>query len=98
MTMTELTTLLDSTTGASKPLDKALSDTLKVPLRDYSSSVDACLELIHERLPKAHWHVGRAEDGVSVFATLVEGDHREEAMRVTVPLALLTVLMKFLDC
>ena len=63
----------------------------------FSSSVDACLKLIHEKLPAAHWHVGRAEDGVSMYASLAGGRHRAESTRVTVPLALLTVLASYLD-
>jgi hypothetical protein len=89
--------LLESATGPSRKLDRAACKALGVPNRNYSSSVDACLELIHERLPAAHWHVGRAEDGVSVYATLSNGRHREESTKVTVPLALLTVTARFLD-
>lgn len=98
MTKSNLKILLASTTGASKALDQAVAKALGVAHRDYSSSVDACLELIHEKLPKAHWHIGRAEDGVSLYATLSDGHHREEFTSTTVPLALINVVMKFLRC
>ena len=96
MNKTDLLALLTITNGSSKALDRAVSDALDAPERDYSSSVDACLDLIHKRMPKAHWHVGRAEDGVSMYATLAHGRHREENTNVTIPLALLTVMVKSL--
>ena len=96
MTKADLTPLLKATTGSSKALDRAVSDALDVPLRDYSSSVDACLKLIHEKMPSAHWHIGRAEDGVSFYATLADSHHREESTNVTIPLALLTVVVRFM--
>ncbi len=96
MKKTDLNTLLNKTTGASKDLDRAIAEELDLPLKEYSASVDICLELIHEQLPAAHWHVGRAADGVSMYATLSKGRHREECTRVTVPLALLTVAARFL--
>jgi len=65
--------LLDAATGPSKALDRAIAKDFDVPRRDYSSSVEACLELIHERLPSVHWHVGRAADGVSFYALLADG-------------------------
>lgn len=97
MNMTDLNTLLQATSGPSTKLDQAVSKALGVPHRDYSSSVDACLALIIEKLPTAHWHVGRAEDGVSVYATLTEGDHQAECTTGTVPLALLAAVVAFLN-
>jgi len=96
MKTNNLTDLIDQATGPSRALDQAVSDILSVPLRDYSSSVDACLSVIHERLPTAHWHVGRADDGVSMYATLTNGRHRAESTNVTVPLALLKVISQAL--
>ena len=94
--MADLPSLLKSTTGSSRILDEAISKELNVPLRGYSSSVDACLELIHELLPSSHWHVGRAEDGMSMYASLADGHKREESTNVTVPLALLSVVVSFM--
>ncbi len=96
MKNTDLRTLIETATGASKDLDRAISAQLGVPLKDYTSSVDHCLELIHESLPSAHWHVGRDANGVSIYATLANGRHKEECTHVTVPLALLSVAAKFL--
>jgi len=87
---------IEQATGPSRALDQAVSDALNVPLRDYSSSVDACMGLIHELFPTAHWHVGRADDGVSMYATLTKGRHRAESTNITVPLALLKVISQIL--
>lgn len=95
MTRKNLSSRIKSATGPSKELDQAIAEAFHVPLKDYSSSVDACLELIHTRHPTAHWHVGRAEDGVSLYASLADGDHEEESTSVTVPLSLLMVIAKF---
>ncbi len=96
MTKSGVTALLGIASGPSKKLDKAICKELNVPLRDYSSSVDASLTLIHQCLPAAHWHIGRAEDGVSVYASLSQGRQRAECTSTTVPLALLSVLAAFL--
>ncbi len=96
MTGSNFNKLMETATGPSKELDQAVADILGVPIRDYSSSVDACLELIHDLLPGAHWHIGRANDGVSLYAALTKGRHRVENTNVTVPLALLTVIGKSL--
>ncbi len=90
--LAKLKKLIDAANGPSGQLDRAVSDALGVPLRDYSSSVDACLGLIHDLLPGAHWHVGRADDGVSLYASLSRGRRRAENTNTTVPLALLTVI------
>ena len=96
MTPSDLSFLLTTASGPSRELDRAISETLDVRLRDYSSSVDACLKLIHEKLPTAHWHIGRDTDGVSMYATLANGRYRVESTRVTVPLALLSVVTEYL--
>jgi len=92
MSLRALKSQLKSATGASKDLDQLIAETLHVPRRDYSSSVDDCIELIHEVFPNAHWHLGRAANGVSVYATLEDGRHREESSGTTIPLVLLTVI------
>jgi hypothetical protein len=97
MSPTSLAQLLKATHGPSKNLDEKIARKLKVPIKDYSSSVDACLALIDDCVPAAHWHVGRAEDGVSLYATLSNGDRMVESTNTTVPLALLSVLAAFLE-
>lgn len=93
MTLAKLKSLLKATTGASNDLDVAVADALDVPHRSYSSSVDACRALIDEVLPTAHWHIGRAADGVSMYATLTEGEREVESEGPTVPLVLLKVVV-----
>ena len=83
--------------GASKDLDRLIAETLRVPRQDYSSSVDACIELIHELFPDSHWHLGRAANGVSMYATLDEGGHREESTGTTIPLVLLSVIVAHIE-
>ncbi len=95
MTKSGVAALLKIASGPSQKLDQAICKELNVPLRDYSSSVDACLALIHQCQPAAHWHIGRAEDGVSVYASLSQGQRRAESTSTTVPLALLSVLAAF---
>lgn len=90
--MSGLSDLLAAASGPSKELDRAVADAFGVPARDYSASVEACLELIHAVAPAAHWHVGRAADGVSVYARLSEGEREVEKTAMTVPLALLGVV------
>lgn len=89
MPSADLSKRLATATGPSKALDRAVAAAFGVPLRDYSSSVDACLGLIHAVAPSAHWHIGRAADGVSVYARLSEGEREVERTAITVPLALL---------
>ena len=96
MNQQSMRSLLETVIGPSKALDRAIARELQVPVRNYSSSVDACLELIHERLPLVHWHVGRGADGISMCATLDKGRHRAEVSHITVPLALLSVLATYI--
>lgn len=97
MSLRELKARLKSATGASRELDDLVTKTLRVPARNYSSSVDDCLEAIHELFPDAHWHLGRAVDGVSMYATLEDGDRREESQGVTIPLVLLSIIVAHLE-
>ena len=90
----DLKGLMAKATGPPSELDRAVAEALAVPVREYSASVDACLWLIHDLLPNTRWHVGRADDGVSIYATLTKGQHHAECTNVTVPLALLTVIVK----
>ena len=64
----------------------------------YTSSVDACLDLIGSTLPKWHWHVGHGPRGILPYASLTCDEAgpaiRVEATAPTVPLALLGALVK----
>ena len=96
MSLKELKSSIDAATGASKALDQQIAETLNVAKRDFTSSVDDCITLIHELFPKAHWHLGRAGDGVSVYATIEDNGHRSESSGVTIPLVLLAVIVAHL--
>ena len=97
MNLSELESTIRSATGADSNLDRQIASTLHVTDRDFTSSVDACLDLLHEKFPTTHWHVGRAADGVGVYAFLEDGDVKCEAEDVTVPLALLAVIIQGLE-
>lgn len=94
MKLSNLEMVIREATGADASLDKQIASTLKVTDRDFTSSVDACLDLLHEKFPTAHWHVGRAADGVGVYALLEDDNLRCDSEAVTVPLALLTVIVQ----
>ena len=94
MNLSKLESTIRSTSGADANLDQQIASSLKVTERDFTSSVDACLGLMHEKLPTAHWHIGRAANGVGVYAFLEEKKLECEAESVTVPLALLTVIIQ----
>ncbi len=96
MSLKTLKSALETASGASPDLDSLVAETLHVRARDYSSSVDDCIELIHELFPDSHWHLGRAANGVSMYATLEEGGHREERDGGTIPLVLLSVIVAHL--
>ena len=94
MNFADLETALKATTGSDADLDKRIAATLKVKDRDFTSSVEACIDLVHEKLPHAHWHVGRSADGAGLYALLEDGRHMYEAEAATVPLALLVVIVQ----
>lgn len=94
MNLSKLENDMRNATGADVKLDAQIATTLQVAKRDFTSSVDACLDLLLEKLPTAHWHVGRAADGVGLHAFLEDGKIKCEAESVTVPLALLMVILQ----
>ena len=73
-------------------LDNAFGE-LVSPL-PYTSSVDTCIGLIDRVMPGWHWHVGYGPKGVMPYAALKNGNKRYEATAATVPLALLTTVLK----
>ncbi|MBL6929891.1 MAG: hypothetical protein ISR46_00220 [Rhodospirillales bacterium] len=94
MNLSRLEESIRSATGADANLDKYIGSALQVTERGFTSSVDACLELLHEKFPTAHWHIGRAVDGVGVYALVEDGDLNCKAEAVTVPLALLAFILQ----
>ncbi|MGI9483221.1 MAG: hypothetical protein ACR2OR_12795 [Hyphomicrobiales bacterium] len=96
-------------TGSDAHLDRAIYGTfgqakdVKPPPQNYTSSVDACIELIGEALPGWHWHVGYGVRGIMPYASLNQPTSsngtdgaRVEASAPTVPLALLHATIKAL--
>ena len=61
---------------------------------DYTASVDRCIELVHAALPGWAWHVGWNVSGVVPYATLHGPQGLVAASAPTVPLALLTALLR----
>lgn len=98
----ELTNLLErvlAATGSDAQLDAriaalvaGLGSDQEIPA--YTGSVDRCLELIHQALPGWGWHVGYGPRGVIPYATVTHSTSRHEASAPTVPLALLTALLR----
>jgi hypothetical protein len=60
----------------------------------YTASIDRCFDLLHRVAPGWHWHVGFGVTGLLPYATLALGPRRFEASAATVPLALLTVIVR----
>ena len=101
----QLNTLLKMTTtatGADHDLNLAIDAVLGAKPHehaqqpDYTSSVDACIALIEKHIPNGHWHVGFDPQGIAPYARLSVGNKRLESQAPTVPLALLSVLLKTL--
>ena len=90
-----LKNILDRANGGDPALDArvhaAWGDPAE-PVPPYTESVDACLALIHRRLPDWHWHVGRGVAGILPYARLSDGTREFHADGPTVPLALLRAL------
>jgi len=100
MDQQNLSTLLkriESSKGADPVLDREIEKTLCAPsdeVRDYTASIDRCLDLMHEILPAWHWHVGRGANGVMPYASMTKGTQTLVADGTTVPLVLLAVMIK----
>ena len=90
---------LEMAKGSDRPLDAVIEEELrgrtgKAPA--YTGSIDQCLELLHDILPNWHWHIGRDASGVFPYVTLSKGQTTARANGVTVPLVLLTAIIKAL--
>jgi len=85
---------LADATGQDRNLDRVIAEIVDrgAPVtgaHGYTSSVDACLALIHRVLPGWGWHVGFGPRGIVPYASLHKDEERCEASAPTVPLALL---------
>ena len=90
---------IEAATGADPALDgdiaALLADSVEaVPA--YTASVDACLTLMHAVLPRWHWHLGHDASGVFPYASLSKGRRRVSAKGTTVPLVLLSAIVRAL--
>lgn len=86
-------------TGADRSLDQRIASELDTstatdPAPDYTASVDQCIALVKRVLPGWRWRVGFGPVGVRVYAFVDNGRQRHEAMAPTVPLALLSAMLK----
>jgi len=96
---------LTAAIGAAMKLDADLHNAVYGARPDrappYTASVDACLALVHERLPEWHWHIGYGARGFFPYAVLThnpeDADSRSEMAAPTVPLALLGAFVKALQ-
>ena len=93
---------IDTASGSDPDLDSAVQDVLgdlppdQMEHPRYTSSVDACIVLIEKHMPGGHWHVGFGPRGIEPYASLTVGTERWESHAPTVPLALLSALLKAL--
>jgi len=90
---------IEAATGAETPLDREIAALLTdgsetVPA--YTASVDACLALLHTLLPHWHWHLGHDASGIFPYASLSKGRRRVSAKVTTVPLVLLSAIVRAL--
>jgi hypothetical protein len=86
-------------TGADRSLDRRIASeldtsTAKDPVLDYTASVDQCIALVKRVLPGWRWRIGYGPVGIRVYAFVDNGKQRHEAMAPTVPLALLSAMLK----
>lgn len=61
---------------------------------DYTASVDLCIGLVERVLPGWHWHVGYGAKGILPYATVSRDEALFEGAAGTVPIALLSALLK----
>jgi hypothetical protein len=100
----QLEVQISNATGEDDALDRMVADTLRggdKTRRNYTASIDDCVELIETVLPEWHWHIGRGPRGILPYATLQrsagaskEPQNHVEATAPTVPLALLLAVVK----
>jgi hypothetical protein len=90
---------LRAATGSDRGLDAEIArvrqeaiETSDAEPEPYTSSVDACIALVHEALPDWSWQVGYGPKGIMAYATVNKGANRHDVVAPTVPLALLIAL------
>jgi hypothetical protein len=88
-----LAAALDAATGADPDLDALIAATFARPQAPVSASVEACIELLHELLPGAHWHVGWDASGILPYARIERGRQLHAERAATVPIALLRAMI-----
>jgi len=100
--LAELVQMITSATGPDDKLDASINAAIgPMPTGEsiepaFTRSVDACIELIEYHFPHGHWHVGFDPRGIEPYAGLSYGNKRLESQAPTVPLALLSALIKAL--
>ena len=90
---------IEASTGADRDLDEAIENILNGPSDnppDYTANVVRCLELIKAKLPEWHWHIGRSATGLMPYVSLSKDKLNVSAEGTTVPLVLLTAIVKAL--
>lgn len=86
-------------TGADRSLDRRIASELDTsitndPTPDYTASVDQCIGLLKRVLPGWRWRIGYGPVGIRIYAFVDNGKQRHEATAPTVPLALLSAILK----
>lgn len=92
--LTALLERLEAATGSDPGLDHELAQTLQSEQVDYTASVDRCVEMLRTLLPGWSWHVGWGANGIMPYAAVHNGHRRSAATAPTVPLALLTAMLR----
>ena len=90
---------IESAKGADRDLDAEIEIILNGPSDDppdYTASVDRCLDLLHAKLPNWHWHLGRDATGLMPYASISHDKLIASADGTTVPLVVLTAIIKAL--
>lgn len=107
ITLEDLESLIDGATGPSDRLDREIAAVIegsdgnsRIPA--YTASVDECIALVKNTLPEWHWHLGHGPMGIVPYASMSRDDKDANEILVqasapTVPLALLSALVKALN-
>ena len=91
---------VQAATGADRRLDSDIANCFEAEPGErrnppgYTSSTDLCIDLVKRVLPGWHWHVGYGPKGVLPYASLYTERLHYEAIAGTVPLALLSALLR----
>jgi len=80
---------LRAASGSDAALDQALSEAFGVKPAPFTSSVEACRDLVRQTLPEWRLHLGYGASGIFPYAALVTDGSRVASDAPTVPLAVL---------